>query len=91
MARKKATTRTAARARLVKATFSIAPDQLAAVVAEARRRALQRGTARADAGQVVREALDQWMKRTPVEIVVVQPQRQPTQVVAIVQRKRTRK
>jgi hypothetical protein len=51
------------RSGFVKATFSITPEQLAAVVTEAQRRAQERGVIRADASAVVREALDAWAKR----------------------------
>jgi len=47
----------------VKAMFSIAPDQLAALQAEAMKRAQDRGTMRPDASELVREALAAWMKR----------------------------
>lgn len=47
----------------IKATFSIEPEQLAAVVSEARRRADTEGAIRADASAVVREALAAWIAR----------------------------
>jgi hypothetical protein len=47
----------------LKATFSIRPDQLRAIRAEARRRADAAGAFRADASEVVREALDNWVRR----------------------------
>ncbi len=47
---------------LAKATFSIRPDQLAAIRGEARRRADLAGSYRADASEVVREAIDSWLK-----------------------------
>jgi hypothetical protein len=47
---------------LVKATFSIRPEQLVALRKEARRRADAAGTYRADASEVVREAVDLWLR-----------------------------
>ena len=46
----------------LKSTFSIRPDQLRAIRAEARRRADAAGMFRADASEVVREALDLWIR-----------------------------
>lgn len=51
------------RSGFVKATFSLEPEQLAGVVAEASRRATERGAMRSDASEVVREAIDEWRKR----------------------------
>jgi hypothetical protein len=49
------------RSGFIKATFSLEPEQLAAVVGEAQRRAGAAGRIRADASEVVREALDAWI------------------------------
>jgi hypothetical protein len=51
------------RSGLAKAMFSLRPDQIEAVQAEAKRRADAAGAFRADASAVVREAIDAWMKR----------------------------
>lgn len=59
----KASPKIGPRSGFLKATFSVTPEQLAAVVTEAQRRAQDRGVVRADASAVVREALDTWMKR----------------------------
>jgi hypothetical protein len=48
---------------LVKATFYVTPEVLAALVTEARKRADERGAVRADASAVAREALEAWLKR----------------------------
>jgi hypothetical protein len=48
---------------LVKAMFSMEAHQLAALRAEATRRMVERGRGRLDASEVVREAVDAWLKR----------------------------
>jgi hypothetical protein len=45
-----------------KATFSVRPDQLAALRAEARRRADRSGAFRPDVSEIVREAIDRWLR-----------------------------
>jgi hypothetical protein len=47
----------------LKVMFKIAPDQLEALRAEAMRRAKERQRGRIDASEVLREAVDAWMKR----------------------------
>ena len=47
---------------MVKATFSLEPEQLAALLAEAQRRAQERGAMRSDTSEVVRELMAAWMK-----------------------------
>lgn len=47
----------------LKVMFKIAPDQLEALRAEAMRRAKDRQRGRIDASEVLREAVDAWMKR----------------------------
>jgi carbamoylphosphate synthase large subunit len=59
----RATRKVGARSGFVKATFSLDPEQLAGVVAEANRRALARGAMRSDASEVVREAIVAWLGR----------------------------
>lgn len=59
----KASPKLGKRSGLLKATFSLKPKQLAAVVTEAQRRAQVAGRIRADASEVVREALDAWIAR----------------------------
>ena len=61
-AAKKGAWRIGKRTGFTKATFSIEREQLAALVAEARKRADAAGVIRADASEVVREALAAWMK-----------------------------
>lgn len=51
------------RKHLVKQVFSIDPEQLDALRAEATRRMVERKTGRPDASEVLREALASWMKR----------------------------
>ena len=46
-----------------KATFSVRPDQLRSLRAEARRRADRAGLFRPDVSEVVREALDKWLAK----------------------------
>ncbi len=59
----KASGRVGPRSGLVRMVIYVRPEQLGAVVAEAQRRAQERGVVRADSSAVVREALDAWMKR----------------------------
>ncbi|MGC3998089.1 MAG: hypothetical protein QM767_11600 [Anaeromyxobacter sp.] len=59
----KASGKVGPRSGFVKATFSLLPEQLAAVVTEAQDRAQERGVVRADASEVVREALEAWSKQ----------------------------
>jgi hypothetical protein len=61
----KASRKVGPRSGFVKATFSLEPEQLAGIVAEANRRALGRGAMRADASEVVREAIVAWLGRQP--------------------------
>lgn len=51
------------RSGLTRATFSIAPDQLGVLQAEAMERAKARGSFKPDASEVLREALAEWIKR----------------------------
>ncbi len=64
------------RSGFVKATFSLEPEQLAGVVAEANRRAVERGAMRSDASEVVREALVAWLgpaaETTPEEAETIE-------------------
>lgn len=48
---------------LVRTIFSVTPEQLEALRAEATRRMVSRGRGRIDAGEVLREALDAWMRK----------------------------
>jgi hypothetical protein len=48
---------------LVPATFRFAPDQLAALRREALRRAGERGSAKPDASELIREAVNLWLRR----------------------------
>lgn len=48
---------------LVKATFSIKPEHLEALRKEAFARAGRNGLLRSDAGEVLREILDAWVRR----------------------------
>ncbi len=47
----------------LKVMFKIAPDQLEALRAEAMRRAKERNRGRIDASEVLREAVDAWMRK----------------------------
>ncbi|HYG70113.1 MAG TPA: hypothetical protein VD838_20730 [Anaeromyxobacteraceae bacterium] len=51
------------RSGLTRATFSIELEQLAALQAEAMKRAQERGSLKPDASEVVREAIASWMAR----------------------------
>ncbi len=51
------------RSGLTRATFSIELEQLAALQVEATKRMRERGSLKPDASEVVREALEAWMKR----------------------------
>jgi hypothetical protein len=53
----------APRSGLVRVTMYLEPEQLAALVAEAQKRAAATGKVRADASAVAREALAAWLKR----------------------------
>lgn len=48
---------------LVRTIFSVTPGQLEALRAEATRRMVERGRGRIDAGEVLREALEAWMRK----------------------------
>jgi hypothetical protein len=48
---------------LVKAMFKVSPAQLEALRAEATRRMVERKAGRIDASEVLREALDLWIRR----------------------------
>jgi hypothetical protein len=50
------------RSGFVKATFSLAPEQLAELLKEAKARADRLGTFRPDASEVVRDVLAGWLK-----------------------------
>jgi hypothetical protein len=47
----------------VKAMFTITPTQEKALREEAFRRAMERGSRKPDASEVLREVLDEWLKR----------------------------
>jgi hypothetical protein len=51
------------RSGLVRVMFSIDPEQLEALQAEALRRAKERGSFKPDASEIAREALERWMRR----------------------------
>jgi len=57
------TRKVGARSGLARATFSIELEQLAALQAEAMRRAQERGSLKPDASEVLREALAAWMSK----------------------------
>jgi hypothetical protein len=48
---------------LVKQIFSVEPRQLEALRAEATRRMVERSRGRPDASEVLREAVDAWMRK----------------------------
>jgi hypothetical protein len=53
----------APRSGLVRAVLYLEPEQLAALIAEAQRRAAEKCAIRADASAVAREALAAWLKK----------------------------
>jgi hypothetical protein len=59
----KAARKVGPRSGFIKATFSLEPEHLAGIVEEANRRARERGAMRADASEVVREAIVAWLGR----------------------------
>lgn len=48
---------------LVKGQWSLAPTHVAALRAEAMKRALAKGSGKPDASEVLREVLDAWLKK----------------------------
>lgn len=50
------------RSGFLRVMFSVRPDQLAAVQAEASKRMRERERPQARAGEIVREAIDSWMR-----------------------------
>jgi hypothetical protein len=51
------------RSGFVKAIFSVEPEQLTAIRAEAMRRAQEAGSIRPDVSAIVRDALTQWLSK----------------------------